>query len=943
MVLLGAGACATAPTVVRAPAGEPKRNEGPLLLPTGTFVTPTAARGARLFELDPHLSVAPSFRAGNAVRTVLSPDGATLLVLTSGYNRMRDASGADIVAASGEYVFVYDVAGGMPRETGVVIVPNTFVGLAFHPRGDAFYVSGGPDDVVHEITREGAKGWRETLAPIALGHLDARGLGGLGRGESPYAAGLALDPSGARLVVANHENDSLTVIDTAARAVVAEVPLRPGGGVAGGEFPLDVIVPARGFAYVTCQRDREVVEVDLDRSSVARRIRVGGQPTRLVANLGADRLYVANANSDTVSVVDRASGRVVTSIPTAAPPGKLPPDLRGASPNALALSPDERTLYVTNGGDNTLAIVDLDEAGTAGRVAGLVPTGFYPTSVTPSRDGRWLYVTHAKSATGPNPEGPWSVNERSMRDPYAPGSGNQFSLQLVHGGLLAFPTPTAAELPALTARSLENARMDRMPEVPKTLAKLRGRVKHVVYVIAENRTYDQILGDLPGADGDPKLVHWGERITPNQHALAKRFVTLDRFFDAGGVSGDGWQWSTSARTTDVAEKAIPLEYASRGHHSYDWEGMNRNVNVALPTLAERRVASPHTPDDPDLLPGTADVGAVDGPAEGGRGFLWDAALAAGLTVRNYGVFVDDSRYALRDGDDAKIPLLVAPHETQTRVAYATRPSLLERTDPYFRGFDMAFPDLYRVREWQRELAEYVKKGNFPALELVRLPHDHLGAFGAAMDGVDTPDTQQADHDYAVGLLVESLAATPFWKDTVVVVVEDDAQNGSDHVDAHRSLALFAGGPVRRGALVHTSYATPSLLRTLEILLGLAPLGQSDAFAPPMDDVFTDAVDTTPFVATVPDVLRSTTLPLPPLPPGAKAQNLARPRGTAASWAIATDGYDFSHEDRLPAEEFNRLLYCELAQGAACGASAATQASVSRARAVPREDDGDDDD
>lgn len=879
-------------------------------LPTGVALSPDAAPGARLLVLDPHLPVAPALRAGNAIATALSPDGSTLLVLTSGYNRWYDDDGNSIEAASGEYVFVYDVRTGAPRETGVVTLPNTFLGLAFHPAGDRFFVSGGPDDLVREVRRGSDGVFREAPdARVPLGHLDRRtGGGGLGLNQGPYAGGLDLTPSGARLVVANHENDSVSVIDLATHQVAAEIPLRPGGGVAGGEFPTGVAVVGEDRAYVSCERDREVVELDLRGARVVRRFKVGGQPVRLLADRARARLFVANANSDSVSVVDLRAGKVEAEIPTTLPPDEPAAaalrGLRGSNPNGLALSPDERTLYVTNGGNNTLAVVDVAHRA----VTGLVPTGFYPSSVTVAKDGAWIYVAHAKSPTGPNPEGPWSAVARSTVLPYAPGVGNQFPLQLVHAGLLAFPAAPAVRDPStlarLTAQALENDHFTEPPPRPPVFDALAGRVKHVIYVIGENRTYDQILGDVRGADGDPRIVHWGEAYTPNLHALARRAVIFDRFYDAGGVSGDGWPWSVSGRTSDLAEKAIPLEYANRGRHSYDWEGKNRGVNVGFASLAQRVASNPGVPPDPDLLPGAHDVGAVDGPADGGRGFLWDAALAAGLTVRDYGVFVEDDRYGLPSSDPARIPPVTMPAETKTVVATATSPSLQPRCDPYYRGFDMAFSDVWRVKEWLREFDGFVARGDLPSLELVRLPHDHLGAFGVTGDGsgVDTPDTQMADNDYAFGMLVEAVSRSRYWEDTIIVRLEDDAQNGSDHVDAHRSYVVFAGAHARRGGVVSVPYTTTSVLRTIELLLGIAPLGQYDAFAAPIAEAFDERSDPAPFRAIVPAVLRSTKLPLPPGPAA------VAPRGTAAFWAKATRGFDFSHEDEVPSAAFNRLLW-----------------------------------
>jgi YVTN family beta-propeller protein len=892
-------------------------------LPTGGVISPDAAPGSTLLALRPADAVAPNFEAGGAVATALSPDGKTLLLLTSGFNRTFDLEGEPVPEASTEWVFVYDVSSGAPRPAQVLSLANTFVGLAFDPRGHRFFASGGPDDNVHEFTDDAGGRWSEQPPPIALGHLTL-GLGGLGIDESPFAAGVAVTTSGGMLVVANHENDSVSIVDTHERKLIAEVPLVPGEGRPGGEFPAGIATVGDSRAFVSCQRDREVVEIDLLRHAVVKRIRVGGEPTKLVANRAGTRVFVANANSDTVSVLDVSAARVLSEIPVVpSAVGSAGANLRGSNPNAVELSPDERTLYVTMGGNNAVAVVALsggdrgEAAGGTSRVSGFIPTGFYPSAVTASRDGGMLYVAYAKSPTGPNPGGPWSYVTRAVDHPYAPGIANQFSLQLTHGGLLAIPTPPPDVLAKLTTQVLRNNRFDGPPPVPPLLLALRGAVRHVIYVIGENRTYDQIFGDLDRADGDPRLVHWGEAVTPNQHALARAFVTLDRFFDSGGVSGDGWQWSTSARTTDVAEKAIPLEYAARGNHSYDWEGTNRNVNVGMRTTAERIAADPLTPPSPDLLPGTADVAAVDGPEEGGQGFLWDAALARHLTVRNYGAFLDDTRYHLPSTASAYLAPVRAPATTRVRVAFPTRVSLADVTDPYYRGFDMNLADYWREQEWAREFDGYVARGDLPALEIVRLPHDHLGSFATALDHVDTPDAQIADHDYALGLMVERLSRSPFWGDTVLVALEDDAQNGADHVDAHRSLAIFAGGHVRRGAVVSTVYTTPSVLHTIELLLGLDPLAQPDAFAPPMDDVLAAELDTRPFTAVVPAVLHSTTLPIPGARPGDGSGAAVPPRGTAAEWARATAGYDFSRADAAPSGLFNRDLYCASVANAAC--------------------------
>jgi YVTN family beta-propeller protein len=886
-------------------------------LPTGATLTPDIAPGSHLYELDPHLPAHPDFRAGFAVSEALSPDGKTLAVLTSGFNVLLTPKGDDIPDAANEYVFMFDVqANGELKQSDVIRVPNTFVGLSFAPTGDRLFVSGGPDDVVHELRRDATTGkFAETSSPIALGHLKPDNHGGLGLDEGPFAAGVGVSSSGALLVVANHENDTVQLIDTATRKVTKEISLRPGNGIAGGEFPLAVLVVGEDRAYVTCQRDRELVEIDLVLGKVSRRVRVGGQPTRVIATKDGKRLFVANANSDTVSVIDRESFLVREEIRVAGPLGSMALSHRGSSPNALRLSPNDKTLYVSLGGADAIAIVSLaSETSGVSQTMGLVPTGFYPNDVIVSPDGKSLWVAYGKSSTGPNPHGPRgdrAVNVKPFEVTF--GDGTQFALQLVKGGVHAFPVPDARLLEPLTRQALANHHLDVAPTVPPIFKALENKVTHVIFVVGENRTYDQVLGDVQGADGDPSLTMWGKDYTPNLHALTQRFVLLDRFFDSGGVSGDGWQWTMAGRSTDVAEKAIPVEYADRGRHTYDWEGTNRNINVSLATLDERLAFDPKTPKDIDLLPGQSDVGGVDTPIQGGRGYLWDVAIAGGKSIRNYGCFVEDFRYGLPKKDPARVLPIKDPFKTKTRVAFPTSPALHDVTDPYFRGFDMAFADHWRVNEWMREFDGYDKTGTLPSLELVRLPRDHTGAYSKAEDGVDTPDAQVADHDYALGRLVERVSKSQYWESTLIVVLEDDAQNGADHVDSHRSFVAFAGGHAKSG-LVHGRYTTPSVLRTIELILGIQPMSQADAVAPPIAEALTEEVDKTPYVALIPNVLRSTKLPLPP---SAKGTTAMLPRGDAAFWTSATVGMDFDHADRLPAQAFNRALACGLLSATGC--------------------------
>ena len=465
--------------------------------------------------------------------------------------------------------------------------------------------------------------------------------------------------------------------------------------------------------------------------------------------------------------------------------------------------------------------------------------------------------------------------------------------------------PTQAELAGLTRQV---ARNDNFPgtadisERDRVMAGLRTKIRHVIYVIKENRTYDQLLGDLKAGNGDPSLAQFPRAITPNHHALAEGFVTLDNFYDAGAVSPTGWNWSTSGRATDMTEKTVPVSYAGRGL-SYDWEGSNRNVNVGLPTLAERRARDPRMPNDPDMLAGTADVAAPDAAGgEPGAGYLWDLALRAHLTIRNYGFYGD---FALNN-----TPLDPEPFAHKVVMFSATKLELDAHSDRYFRGFDMRYADLWRMREWRREFAIADAAGAVPSLTLMRLPHDHTGDFAKAQDKVNTAETQMADNDYALGLLAETVAKSRVADSTLIFVLEDDAQNGPDHVDAHRSPAFVIGPYVKQRQVVSTHATTVSMLRTIEEVLGLPPMGLNDGLSEPMTDVFDLAQTNWSYRAIVPEVLRQTDLPLP-----AREASLSGPAmcqkdrlRDAAYWASVTQGQDFSQEDHLDVEAFNHALW-----------------------------------
>ncbi|MGO9613251.1 MAG: bifunctional YncE family protein/alkaline phosphatase family protein [Dissulfurispiraceae bacterium] len=921
--------------------GSTETNDAPTdiqFLPNmGQQITPLAPQDSRFVPMKPDLPGNPDWLAGQAVTTVVSPDHKTLLVLTSGYNRFYNTSTPmPHWPDSNEYVFIYDISTNTPLKKQVVQIPNTYNGIVFDPSGKTFYVSGGGEDNVHMITLSATGTWGEQPGTaLALGHRTGNGLGGqsdvgagsinLQVGVKPCAAGLAISNDGKTLVVANYYNDSITVFKGGFGkwSKGMECDLRPGksiaspkAGVPGGEYPFWAVVKGNGSgatAYVSSIRDREIVVVDLNDALlpvVTDRIRVKGQPNKMTLNATQSLLYVVEDQTDTIDVIDTTKNAIVETIPVIAPAPEMPKSLAqytGANPNSVTISPDEKQLYVTNGNLNCIAVVALGGTNSGDRVVGLIPTGWYPNSVSFSGDGNWVYVVNGKSPTGPNP---------GLRYSYGPPThtsgwlSNQYNPQLIKAGFQIFPRPSAAQLTTLTAQVALNNRFAHTESAndAAVMAAVRQGVKHVIFIIKENRTYDQILGDLEIGNGDPDLAEFGLAYTPNQHNLARNFVTLDNFYDTAEVSYDGWLWTTSARAPDVVERQFPVAYALRGL-SLDSEGLNRNVNVAYPTLAERRAANALTPDDPDLLPGQTNVAAPDGPNnEVNTGYLWDSALRARLTVRNYGFFVDTTRYVFPAGSPNSIPLLTDPHSTKTTVAYPSSAVLAPYTDPYFRGFDNSFPDYYRYKEWEREFdIKYAKIGGeeLPSLNLVRFMHDHTGNFGTAIDGVNTPELQQADNDYAVGLLVQKIANSRYANNTLIFVIEDDSQDGGDHVNSHRSVAFVAGAFVKQGALVSSQYNTINFLRTIEEVLGLPPMNLNDALARPMADIFNTAPSPWSFTVTPAPILYRTTLPLP-----SKPADLIVPKPThdAKYWAQITEGMDFSSEDRFDFDRYNRILW-----------------------------------
>ncbi len=889
---------------------------------TGQRITPLAPRAANFEALNPGLSDNPGYNAGQAVTTVVSPDGKTLLILTSGYNLLNKADGTKNTADSTQFVFVYDISSNLPVQKQVIQVPNTYNGIVFDPSGTAFYVSGGVNDNVHIFALVSGSWSEPSGSPVALGHLAKAmppvSLGGVGLQVAPQAAGIAVTQDGTKLVVANYYNDSISVLTKSPSgwSVASELDLRPGkinpanSGVPGGEYPFWVVIRGSDTAYISSIRDREIVVVNIQGSTpvVVSRITVPGQPNKMVLNHSQSTLFAAEDNTDSVGVISTATNQLVDNIHVTAPEGLLPRSerkLKGNDTNSVTLSPDEKLLYVTNGAMNDVAVVELHPWPQPSRVIGLIPTGWYPNSVSFSGDGKYTYVANYKSPTGPNPGYCHGLSATQSAECSA---SNQYDLQLIKAGLQSFPTPNREELARLTEQVADNNHFGRKlsDEDADKMAFLHQHIHHIIYIIKENRTYDQILGDLAVGNGDPSIVQFGEATTPNLHNLASQFVDVDNFYDTSEVSMDGWPWSTSARATDVVEKQTSVEYAGRGL-SYDSEGTNRNVNVGYATLLERLAADPLTPDDPDVLPGTANTAAPDGPdGQQGAGFLWNGALRAGLSLRNYGFFIDLSRYNLPAPYTAlSIPELLDPASSSTVVAYETDAALRPHTDPYFRGFDMTFPDYYRFTEWEREFDTNYASGGLPNLTLLRFPHDHTGNFSIALAGVNTPELDEADNDYAVGLVAQKIANSRYKHDTLIFVIEDDAQDGGDHVDAHRSVAFVVGPYVKHNAVVSTPYTTLSMFRTIEDILGIGYQNLNDALARPMADVFDTKHKDWTFKATPSDLLYGTELPLPAMAAG---HHILYPTHNGAYWAKVTQGMDFSAEDHIDFNRYNHILW-----------------------------------
>ncbi|OLP16397.1 hypothetical protein BST81_21235 [Leptolyngbya sp. 'hensonii'] len=959
------------------------------VLPTGQLITPTAAPGSTFSRLATGLRADGAADANGGITTALSPDGKTLLVLTSGYNTgFRTESGQSITypvldpvtgqpssttTGKAEWVFVYDVSSGNLVKQQQINLPNTFAGMVWAPDGQKFYVSGGIDDRVYVYRRNG-----NTFVPdapfILLGHNSNQTAplpsydGGLLK-ETPAAiastgavvAGLDVSRDGKTLVVANFENDSISIVDTATRKVIKEVKFFvPGNTIATGEYPfwVQIVSSDNGAAakvYVSSQRDNEVMVYNFKHDSVAR-IPVGNQPNKMLLSPNQQFLFVTNGNSDSVSVISTQLDQALQTFPLSRPGEKY----KGSNPNSLALSPSGSRLYVTLGGENAVVVVDLgngkvlkndedeqdkglldelyeiSKSGKTPPVLGRIPTAWYPNAVTVSQDGKKLFVVNLKGNAGPNPAGGRTTAAGRARNTTF---RSEYILALQKGGISVIPVPKKQDLEALSKQVDFNNGFIFRDKDDRVMDALKGKIKHVLYIIKENRTYDQVLGDLPFGNGDPQLTLFPEAITPNHHKLAKEYVTFDNFYDSGSISGDGWGWSTFGRTTDYTEKTVHVLYGNGfSGLTYDYEGNNRFVLPALPNSASNpsqttvRITSLLDPTgNSSILPGSTDVSAPSGNSDlspkAKGGYLWDTALRAGKTVRMYGAAADlsDFYYANVGGCDPLkpcpgnplyLPISRTPFKDGLPQGAASKVVLLDKTDLYFRGYDQKQPEIYSFEEWKRDVEAYKKQyGSMPNLMVMAFDHDHFGSFGSAVAGVNTPELQMADNDYALGLVVEYLSQQPEWKETAIFVLEDDAQDGPDHVDAHRSLGYIISPYTKLGKLVSSNYNTVNMIRTIEDVLGLDYIGITDANARAMSDGFRTKLDkasVAPYAAIVPGNLCKAPVD-PALVPACQDPNALKTaavgsRHDATWWAKATEGFDFDHVDQVDSDGFNQVLW-----------------------------------
>ena len=717
---------------------------GTVVLPNGWSLKP-AGRQSRLGDFPVNLA--------------LHPSEPILAILHAGYGEHEVVT---VNAATGKIL-------------ARVTLPETFNGLVWSADGQKLYAGGGWDDVIY--TFDHARGLLSNQAKI--GYPSTRKEGG-----RRVPAGLALSSDGKTLWVANSFGHSVAKFETSGKLV--------------GEWPLPADSYPYGLAwdqaknriYVSLWGKAEVVVIDGSTGDEVGRWKSEEHPNEMLLARGGKVLYVANANRNTVSVFDTASGKAVETIGTAIDP-RAP---SGSTPNSLALSPDESALFVANANTNDVAVINVKDVGRSTPL-GFIPTGWYPTSVRVSRDGRTLYVSNGKGTSSKaNRDGPQPLTKAGA------DRTREYIAGLFQGSLSIIPMPGPKEIVAHAKTVYEcsplrkddpRAATGPAPSANNPIPAKVGDgspITHCVYIIKENRTYDQVFGDIPEGNGEANLCLFPEVITPNHHALVREFVLLDNFYVDGEVSADGHEWTMGAYASDFVEKTWPLSYRGDRRVPYPSEGQ---------FLVSRPAA----------------------------GYLWDRAAEKEVSYRSYGEFINNG---------------ATPDQPGT----TNDKTLQGHFDPKYRSYDLDYPDVKRAARFLEELAEFEKTGEMPRLVVMRLPNDHTAG---TSPGKPTVQAFVGDNDLALGQVIEGLSKSRFWNNMAIFVVEDDAQNGSDHVDAHRTVALAIGPYIKRHSVDSTLYSTSSMLRTMELCLGLEPMSQFDAAARPMFNAFTTTPDFTPYV------------------------------------------------------------------------------------------------
>jgi DNA-binding beta-propeller fold protein YncE len=738
------------------------------------------------------------------VNLALHPTGKWLAVLHAGFGTHE--------------VTIVDLQKGKEQVACRVPLEQTWCGLTFSPDGDTLYVSGGEREVVHAFAFDDGLLARRKAVRVA----DATGMF--------IPGGLATDKAGKVLYAAGTWGHAVALVPLDAPDRRRTVPLGK------DSYPYACLPePGGKRLFVSLWGKSAVAVVDLAAGKVTATWATESHPTEMALAPGGRALYVACANSTKVSVLDvQAGGKALETISCALHPSAP----AGNTPSSLSLSPDGQLLFVANADANNLAVFKVAEPGKA-QPLGFIPVGWYPTAVRFNPADKRIYVANGKGLTSrANPQGPGPHVDLRLRPVY------QYIGSLMRGtlGIIDMPTPAQMAAYSKQAHACSPLRADLgvvggwSPGNPIP-QKVGGPspIKYVIYVIKENRTYDQVFGDLKEGNGDPNLCLFGEKVTPNHHKIAREFVLLDNFYVEGEVSADGHEWSMGAYATDFIERVWPLTYRRSPRKKFNFYPSE---------------------------------GAFDTIARPAGGYIWDRCKEAGVSYRSYGEWI-------ANGKTPKDP------------GKATVKALEGHFDPYFRGYDLDYPDQKRADRFIEELRRFEKEGEMPRLTILRLPNDHTAGTRV---GKPTPRAYVADNDLALGRVVEAVSASKFWKETALFVVEDDAQNGPDHVDAHRTVALVISPYTKRRHVDSTLYSTSSMLRTMELILGLKPMSQFDAAARPMFHSFQTKPDLTPFKHVKAGV------------------DLDEKNGPGAWGAKLSETFDLSKEDAADDLLFNEVIW-----------------------------------